>query len=184
MNTICTECGGHYEEWIMPEHLEDVGGIEARLLNTVRVRRCANCNDEMRMIPDMRGLVRAVAMARALVPIRLSGGDLKLMRRALDMSQKDFAKAMDVAPETMSRWEAGAKGVGGFSEKLVRHNVCALLSDDVPAIEYDAASIARMVVRDLPSGEKLPPITVEYALVKQDGERSRAWDAQPSCRAA
>jgi len=132
--TTCTECGnGHYEEYILPEHLEDVGGIEVCLKNTVHVRRCAGCADEMTMIPDMRGLVRTVAVARCLLPIKLNAGDMRLLRRALDMTQKEFAETMGITAETASRWEKdGGKGVGDYSDHLVRHNACALLAADAP----------------------------------------------------
>ncbi|WP_421935889.1 helix-turn-helix domain-containing protein [Phenylobacterium sp.] len=185
MTTTCMECGkDNYEELILPERLEDVGGIEVNLINTVRVRRCPGCGDELTMIPEMQNLVRTVALVRVLLPLRLGNGDIKLMRRALDMTQKEFAEAMEVTPETISRWESGAQGVGGYSEKLVRHNVGALLADGLPAIDYDPATIARMHVRDLKPGETMPRIDMEYALVKHDGERSRAWDGQPQCMAA
>jgi DNA-binding transcriptional regulator YiaG len=43
------------------------------------------------------------------------------------MTQKDFANAMELSHEHVSRWENDHKGLGGAGEKLVRHNVCALL---------------------------------------------------------
>jgi hypothetical protein len=49
---------------------------------------------------------------------------------------------MDLSPEHVSRWENDHKGLGGAGEKLVRHNVCALLSDG--SCEYAPKTIANM----------------------------------------
>ena len=111
-------------------------------------RRCAACGEVETIVPDLKGLVDAVAMARALEPVRLSAADLKLMRRALDMKQREFAEQMGVAPETVSRWEAGA-AIGSEIEKAVRYGVCALLCERQPLFDYDPAEIARM---------RIPPV--------------------------
>lgn len=180
----CAECGSNrYEEVILPSHHEDVGGITVELRNTVHVRRCAECADEETMIPDMRGLVRVVAVCRAMLPIRLEAGDIRLMRRALDMSQKDFANAMEVAPETVSRWEKhGGEGVGSFAEKSVRYGVCALLLKELPHIKLDLADITNMKIRRLVDGEPMPVPVVERIAVRANGSLERYWD--PECRAA
>lgn len=174
----CAECGSsRHQEVILPEHTENVGGITVVLKNTVHVRRCEECGEEMSMVPDMRGLVRAVALCRALTPIKLGTEDIKLFRRALNVSQREFADLMEIAPETVSRWEAeGGTGVGGYSEKLVRHNVCAMLKELDPMVEYDPAAITRMRLRRLPEGENLPPMEVERVLVRVEGGREMVWD--------
>lgn len=181
---LCVECGqGRYEELILPSHREEIGGVTVDLKNTVQVRRCERCGDEQNMIPDMRGLVRVVALCRALIPIQLEGGDIKLMRRALDMTQREFAEAMEVAPETVSRWEReGGTGVGGYAEKLVRYGVCSLLKEHVPHIEVDMAAITRMQVYRLPDGESMPIPDIERVKLGRGKERETVWDA--SCLAA
>src|SRR4051794_15399774 len=94
----------HMVETVLPEHAEDLGGIIVNLINAVCVYRCDNCGAEETEIPDLRGLVRTVAMARALLPVQLTGTDILFMRRALDMTQSQFAKAMELTLETVSRW--------------------------------------------------------------------------------
>jgi DNA-binding transcriptional regulator YiaG len=56
-----------------------------------------------------------------------SGREVKFLRRVVDMTQVKFAEAMELTPESVSRWENDARGVGAAGEKLVRHNICALL---------------------------------------------------------
>jgi DNA-binding XRE family transcriptional regulator len=176
----CMECGrGHMVETVLPEHLEDLGGIVVNLINAVRVYRCDHCGAEETEIPDLRGLVRAVAMARAVFPVQLTGKDILFMRRALDMTQSQFAEAMGLRLETVSRWENGVRGIGGMSDKLVRHNVCALLHAHVPALDYDPVHVTRMRIVPMPEGQGVAPLRVRRVIVKRDHRREDAWDALP-----
>jgi DNA-binding transcriptional regulator YiaG len=75
------------------------------------------------------------------------------IRRALDQTQKDFAEAMDLSAEHVSRWENDHKGIGAASENLVRDNVCALLSE---GCEYDPKTIANMQFIPYPDEDCLP----------------------------
>ena len=164
----CRKCGGLTERSILPEHVEDLGGVVVKVLNAVQVMRCADCKVEAIAIPDVDGLARAVAISRALNPIRLVGHELKFLRRVLDMTKKDFAAAMELAPETVSRWETDARGVGGMCEKLVRHNICALLYKETRGRPYDPAVIAQMKFAALREGEKLPPIEMVRVRIQND----------------
>jgi len=181
---LCAECGkGHYEELILPSHIEDIGGVKVNLKNTVHIRRCGDCGDEQVMIPDLKGLVRVVAVCRALLPVQLEAGDVRLMRRALGMNQRDFATAMEVAPETVSRWEKdGGAGIGGYAEKLVRYGVCSLLKESLPHIEVDTSAITKMRIYRLPEGESAPMPVIERVTVKHGRDREQVWDS--ACMAA
>jgi DNA-binding transcriptional regulator YiaG len=155
----------------LPEHTEDLGGVVVKVLNAVKVFRCANCEEEMTAIPDMQGLVKATAISRALDPARLAGREVKFLRRVLDKTQSEFAKAMELAPETVSRWENDARGVGGACEKLVRHNVCALLYKETQGRRYDPEVIANMVFTDG------TPEPIEMIRVRiNNGEHAAAWN--------
>jgi DNA-binding transcriptional regulator YiaG len=172
----CTECKrGLLERKIVPEHEEDLGGIVVRLLNSVIAFRCSHCDYEELVIPDLLELARAVSLVRALSPARLRGKELKFIRKALDMTQKDFAEKMELRTETVSRWENDHPGTGEYCEKLLRHNVCALLYKDVLAIDYDPAVVTNMRIRP-PAKEDQEPIVMERVKVKSKCEYRDAWD--------
>lgn len=174
---ICDQCEkGQFERFIKPEHTEDLGGVKVKILNAVVVLRCVECNAEQTAIPDMQGLVRTAALARALIPVCLSGIELRFIRRALDMTQKQFAQKMELAVETLSRWENDVPGTGGMSEKLLRHNVCALLHKEIQEVDYDPSVITSMRLHCLPKGEILPPIIMERVRIKQCSRKYDAWD--------
>lgn len=50
---------------------------------------------------------RCEALARLLAP-HPTGVDLRFARKAMGMRQADLAARLDVAPETVTRWETGA----------------------------------------------------------------------------
>lgn len=152
----CSKCQSLMEQSVKPEHVEDLGGVVVKVLNAVVVRRCPNCAEELTAIPDLEGLARATAIARALNPARLGGKEVRFLRRVLDMTQKEFAEKMDLTPEHVSRLENGKteNGAGEMSEKLIRHNVCALLADGI--YNYDAKAITNMRLRSAPDEGMAP----------------------------
>ena len=169
----CKCKNGLLERSVKPEHVEDLGGLVVKVLNAVVVQRCSACSEEMTGIPDLQGLSRAAAMARALSPVRLSGKEVRFIRRALDMTQKDFAGAMDLSAEHVSRWENDHKGLGGAGEKLVRHNVCALLSDG--SCEYDPKAIANMQFVPFPDGGIAPIEMVRVRVPHRANDDDAMW---------
>lgn len=172
----CAKCNdGILERSVKAEHIEDLGGVVVKILNAVLVRHCGSCGDEMTAIPDIQGLGRATAIARALCPVRLAGREVKFIRRAMDMTQKEFAAAMDLSPEHVSRWENDHAGIGSSSEKLLRHNVCALLQK-AGACDYNPAEIANMQFVSLRNGEVLPPFEMVRVRIKHRNEHEDAWD--------
>lgn len=71
-------------------------------------------------IPDPDGLLRVVVMSRALHPRKLSGADIKYLRKAVGVKQKDLAAHIELDPATLSRCESGVQPIGAASEKLLR----------------------------------------------------------------
>jgi DNA-binding transcriptional regulator YiaG len=172
----CETCGDLLERYVKAEHVEDLGGVVVKVRNAVKAMHCPKCNTEMTAIPDLDGLMWAAAISRALNPIRLRGREVKFMRRALDVTQAKFAEALEIAPETVSRWENDVPGIGGMTEKVLRHYVCALLYKRAIGRPYDPEEIARMRVLDAPDGHDLPPLVMERVRVQRNRENEDAWD--------
>lgn len=182
---VCTECGSNrMKSVLLPEYETEIGEIKVRLLGAVTREVCENCEDATVEIPDLERLIKMVAVMRALLPFRLSGADVRLMRQSLNMNGRQFAEAMELQPETVSRWERGERGIGGYSEKLLRHNVCALLHREMPELEYDPADITMMDILETEEGFELPSIEFQRVVVKERGRREEAWDNVPVADAA
>lgn len=173
--STCGECGGRrMKETVLPEFETDLGGVTVRLMHAVIQEKCEDCGEWTIEIPDLPGLIRATALARAMLPFKLSGKDVKFMRKALDMTGKDFADAMELTPETVSRWENNERGIGGYSEKLLRHNICSLLYKEVKGVEYKPEIITMMRIIQTNEDYVIQPIQFTRMIVSdQHGET--AW---------
>ncbi|MFO1038269.1 MAG: hypothetical protein U1E45_15640 [Geminicoccaceae bacterium] len=141
----CSACGEKVRQVLLPEHEMDLGGVKVVLHDAVIEEVCDACGERAVVVPDLNGLIVSAAVARLLEPVRLRGREVRFVRKALGMNGRAFAKAMQIRPETLSRWEQGMQGVGGYAEQLLRHNACALLREQFPAVQYDPAAIAHMV---------------------------------------
>lgn len=71
-------------------------------------------------IPDLPGLLQAVVMTRLLHAQKLSGPELKFIRKAIGVKQKDLANKIELTVEHLSRCETGTYPVSPASEKLFR----------------------------------------------------------------
>jgi len=71
-------------------------------------------------IPDPDGLLRMVVLSRILERRRLSGPEMKFLRKAVGVMQKDVAKSIELTVEHLSKCEAGKLSMSANSEKLLR----------------------------------------------------------------
>ena len=92
------------------------------------------------------------------------------------MTQVKFAEAMELRPETVSRWENDLPGVGGSCEKLVRHNVCALLYKEAKGRPYDPAVITHMRIMEVPDGTTPPLIEMVRVRLDNDAAETDGWN--------
>jgi len=125
-------------------------------------------------IPDESGLAAAIAMARAMLPVKLQAEDIRMMRKTLRMKSKDFAEAIGCSPARLSRIEKSTDGLGAYSELNIRQFVCARLSKTAPAIDYDPEMIATMQI----CGNGVPLMTFERVRLKKAESRAKTdtWD--------
>lgn len=171
---MCEVCKkGEQIKTTLPSLVENLGGLSVELVNSVNVFTCTHCNAQEIEIPALENLVLTAAIVRALTPVKLKGSDLKFFRRALDMKQADFASAMEITIETLSRWENDARPIATASERLIRHNVCALLHSKVP-FHFDPVLIVRMKLVEA----DVPVLKFELAKFKTDHHIMQGWDSE------
>ena len=94
-------------------------GIEV-LLEGVTILKCEKCEEESVSISQIASLNKKLALAISQKPRKLIPGEIRFLRKYLGWSGVDFASHFGVAPETVSRWETGAKKMGSTSERLLR----------------------------------------------------------------
>jgi len=71
-------------------------------------------------IPDLDGLLRSIVITRILHHRKLSGADIKFVRKVLGLKQKELASKIEITAEHLSRCETGPLVMSPSSEKLLR----------------------------------------------------------------
>lgn len=90
------------------------------VVDCVSVNMDAETGEEIVQIPDLVGLINAVVRTRAWHPRKLSGPDIKFIRKALGMRAKPLAQFLDMSPEHFSRCESGQKVMSTSNERIFR----------------------------------------------------------------
>lgn len=120
----CLRCGGELgptERLNMP--FRSLPGV---LLVGLEGRRCSSCGDVEYEIPRIEELIRVLSEMILRKTARLTGDEIRFLRKALGWSGKDLAAKLGVRPETVSRWEAGVVAIGGTPDRLLRMFVAYL----------------------------------------------------------
>lgn len=122
--SYCAGCKGNNIKTTMLPAYEATGlgaPFKVILEHAVKVDACEVCGAvQGTYIPDMPGLFHAVVFARALEPRKLTGAEIRFMRKAMGWKAKDLARHLSVTPEYLSRCESGAGTMSATTEKLFR----------------------------------------------------------------
>jgi len=95
-------------------------GLPNVLLSGIDVYRCSKCRAESPVIPRVGELHAVMADALARKPARLSGEEIRFLRKNLGVSSKIFATATGIAPETLSRAEGNKQPLPLPVEQVLR----------------------------------------------------------------
>ena len=83
-------------------------------------------------IPNSEELAAAVALALCFIPVRLTGTEIRFIRRVLGMTGQDLAAAVEMDPATLSRWEHDKQEIGAWADKAIRMAAVLRLQDRAP----------------------------------------------------
>lgn len=110
-------------DWhVVDTYVVDTLGAPFRVIvkNSACVSTCPSTGDELVRIPDLVGLVSEVVRLRVMDGRKLSGLDIKFIRKSLDIRAKKLASFLEFTPEHYSRLEAGDKVMSPQAERLFR----------------------------------------------------------------
>lgn len=175
----CEKCAGALVTRTVPEYRNDalMGIPGVAILNAVEEVRCKRCGFVAATgFFNLEGLIAAVAVARVMAPQKLSGRDVRFLRKALGWSSKELAAKLEVRGETVSRWENQKEPIGPTSEKLLRLMVAEFLAEKAPALEVDEKRIASMRIRTVRAARK--PVEMRFRAVEMRvaRRRERTWE--------
>jgi DNA-binding transcriptional regulator YiaG len=154
---------------------ELLGMAGVYLKDAVREARCANCGRVKSIeIPNLEGLIAAVAVSRALHPLKLRGKEIRYLREALEMTAQEMSeKVVKVSPFQISKWENDKEAIGPQSETLLRLYVVDELAR-LTAIKVNRNAIFRM--------KSKPWRKIDEALRMHFSLKTRATDRTPVSR--
>jgi putative zinc finger/helix-turn-helix YgiT family protein len=125
-------------------------GLPGVQLDTL-VARCPKCGEYEVLLPNIEGLHQVVARRIVAKRARLSGAEIRFLRKVLGWSGADFAEHMGTTAETVSRWENGPAPIGPQADRLLRLMV---LTRD-PVTDYRRLDLLKTVARAKPAAVRM-----------------------------
>jgi putative zinc finger/helix-turn-helix YgiT family protein len=103
-----------------PYHYTE-SGLDNVYLYGVAEYKCPKCGNEMVQIPRIAQLHIILAIVISQKPERLTGEEIRFMRKEVGMNGKAFAEAIGITPVSLSRWENNKEKHSDSHDKLVRY---------------------------------------------------------------
>lgn len=144
----CFECGAEMVSTV-ERYRYDESGLPNVWLENVEIHRCPECGEVEVVIPGLDTLHRVIAERLARKPTRLTGAEIRFIRKTVGWSAKDLARFMHIDPATLSRWETGKENAGPQSDMLVR----LLFVHHEPVRDYSVENLASIDTSNEPGEE-------------------------------
>lgn len=161
MSIKCGECGGAMQTRRGVFKHKALGLANVVLAN-VEIRTCKECGEQEVVIPAAEKLRTAIVHAIVTKPGRLSGEEVRYLRKFIGWSGSDFARHFGVEPGTVSRWENEHEKIGPAADRLLRLSVTygrTVLSYDDGKPEHVLDAIKRKDAK---------PVRLKLRLTKRD----------------
>lgn len=174
----CGKCAAPVSGWQrLPSHQYEIGGARVELVDSALQVAC-ECGERGVIIPNLFGLIAAVAIARAQNPVKLNGREIRFLRKTLEMPAKALAEMLEVSPETVSRWETDKQPISPTNERIFRMKIVVGLCDRAPAMEPRLDELTTMKL--VPFRNALDAQIGRFTLVrlKRDGKKDDQWDTE------
>lgn len=183
----CPYCGNPLTKGgRLDSYFHKVGGSEIELIGSVTRLRCANgCQADAIEIPNLAGLIAAVALSRATQPMKLNASEIRFLRKTIGLQSKDLASSLNVSPEAVSRWESGGQPMSPQAEKVLRIVAVSILGPRAPAIDVGVETVLDMKLTPFREGSNgTEPMRFELVRLKDKGKTEPHWDTTAELVAA
>lgn len=115
------------------------------LYGVVKERVCADAGEVLgHAIPAPENLIAIVAILRACEPTKISGSEIKFLRKSVCLKSKEMAEKLKLSAEQFSRYETNKRPIGEIYEKVLRYFVCLHHLDSAKSIDVDVKSVLNM----------------------------------------
>jgi putative zinc finger/helix-turn-helix YgiT family protein len=153
----CTNCGANAVVTKTGDYQYVESGLENVILRGIELLECQECGNVDPVIPRMQKLHQSLAQAIVSKDHRLSGKEIRFLRKYLGMTADKFAEILGTDKTRISKWENDAdrpsdqmdrlvrtvamhlgEGLGKNSEQVVRS--FPEIADDVGSGQYQGSS--------------------------------------------
>lgn len=174
----CMECGNSSLKQEKVSSYKYTGSeIPVTLVNSVQELTCEKCGAKFEVIHDLDSLSAAIAVGRVMSRTKLTGKEIKFLRKSLGLRAVELAPKIEVAAETLSRYEQGKAVMSPKTEKQLRILVAATLENKVPAMDVDIPSIFSMEINPIINPNE-PLMSFELVKFKIGSEKKKEWDIE------
>lgn len=116
----CIQCGRVIEAIKNRQYHYTECGLPNVYIYGITQYDCPDCDEVFVKIPKIKLLHKSIAKAIIMKEESLSGAEIKFLRKELKEKAVDFAAAISITPETLSRFENDKKDAGASIDKLIR----------------------------------------------------------------
>lgn len=113
----CFICGEVMESRMGSAPYDALPGV---VLKGLQINECANCGEREVEIPRIVELNRLLSRVLICQSTRLTGPQIRFLRKHLSLSGTEFARRMGVSKSTVSRWESDKQKIGSSNDRLLR----------------------------------------------------------------
>jgi putative zinc finger/helix-turn-helix YgiT family protein len=114
----CPVCGKKMKHYKGSHHYAE-SGLSNVVLQGIDQWECG-CGEHVVEIPKVDDLHRRLGRLLIAQEKRLSGPEVRFLRKNLGLSGKEMAGLMGVNNATLSRWESGEQAIGAGADRLLR----------------------------------------------------------------
>jgi putative zinc finger/helix-turn-helix YgiT family protein len=142
-NHECTNCGAAVTPGRRScRYVES--GLPNVILQGIEVADCPKCGNSDVMIPRVAKIHRAIAQALANSPARLTGPQLRFLRKHLGLSGEQLGSYLHTDRTKVSKWENGEDRIGPSTDRLIRLLAASLDSELRPGVFAVAEHLPRI----------------------------------------
>jgi putative zinc finger/helix-turn-helix YgiT family protein len=140
----CTNCG----ERIVSERRNyryTESGVPDIVLQGVWVADCPQCGNSDVSIPRLAKIHREIARAIANSPARLTGPQLRFLRKHLGLNGEELSRYLHTDKTKISKWETEEDRIGPSTDRLIRLLAAALDEELRPQIAAVAEHLPQIL---------------------------------------
>jgi len=116
----CDKCGSEMLTIKDKKYEYKECGLPNVILYGITQYKCKKCDENYVSIPKIKQLHRLIGMNLCCKKEKLSGIEVRYLRKEMRLKSVDFSRILSITPETLSRIENDTQEAGGSLEKLIR----------------------------------------------------------------